>query len=154
MTIRDLVASAGLPEIRHAEPLTDGPGLDNRLTLLTLIDGQQLLARNPVAGVQLQDQAPRAAFLGQQQIGAPRVYATAADGSSLVEWIPGISLADHLRANDTAADPEDIAWEWLGASLAAVHTVKLSDAAKRKLNGWHELLISWIDTVPEQLCES
>lgn len=124
MTIRDLVANAGLPGIQHLEALTDGPGMDNKLSLVTLTNGEQVLGREPLVADELRDQAPRMAFLAQHDIGAPVVYATASDGSSLVEWIPGVSLADHLAASDTTADPEDIVWTWLGTSLAAVHTVR------------------------------
>ncbi|WP_168207380.1 phosphotransferase family protein [Microlunatus elymi] len=123
MTIRDLVADSGLPSIQHLEALTGGARMDNKLTLVTLTNGQQLLARKPIAADDLQDQAPRSSFLAQLGIGFPKVYATAPDGSSLVEWIPGVSFADRLAAPETTPDPEDVVWTWLGESLAAVHAV-------------------------------
>lgn len=120
MRIEDLVAQAGLPAVRSTRPLTDGPGLDNRLTLLDLEDGRRVLARQP-HGAELHDQTPRARFLEHHRVGAPKLYAAGADGSTLVEWIVGTSLAEHVAAaDDHATDP---VWRQLGAALAAVHAV-------------------------------
>lgn len=124
MDVHDLLDGVDLPKIRQLKVLTDSAGIDNTLTLITLADGRQLVARQPVVAGELGDQAPRAAFLERQHIGFPKVYATAADGSSLVEWISGTTLADYISARHPAARTEDDVWQWLGASLAAVHAVK------------------------------
>lgn len=101
MKIEKLVVQAGLPPIRSIRPLTNGRGMDNILNLVTLSDDRQVLARQPIGAAMAADSAPRAAFLSQHQVGAPTVDATSADGSSLVEWIPGTSLAARLA--DSAA---------------------------------------------------
>lgn len=120
MLLRDLVAVAGLPAVREVQRLTDGPGLDNVLSLITLVNDQQLLARQPRTAEARQDPAPRAAFLREHSVGAPKTYATSPDGSSLVEWIPGSSLGAHLGTKAAADDP---VWHQLGISVAAIHAV-------------------------------
>lgn len=122
MTLDDLVAEAGLPGVQRVRSLTDGPGLDNHLSLVTLTDGRRLLSRKPVQG-EPRDQTIRAAFLAQHRVGAPQIYATAADGTSLVEWIPGTPLADFLTAPDNDTATTERVWRHVGAALAAVHAV-------------------------------
>lgn len=148
MTVQDLVADAGLPEIRDIQPLTDGPGLDNKLSLVTFVDGRQLLAREPLADGARQDHSLRAAFLERHGVGAPNVYATAADGSSLVEWIVGTSLADHLAANSADPSADEPVWNWLGISLAAVHAVVFPAPLQGNL-GPSELTLRPVDPVDD-----
>lgn len=119
MTLHDLVADAGLPPIREVHQLTDGAGLDNVLSLITVVDGRQFLARQPRTDDARQDPAPRAAFLDRYSVGAPKTYATSPDGSSLVEWIPGSSLTAHPGSQA----PDDPVWHQLGISIAAIHAI-------------------------------
>ena len=133
MEITDLVAKAGLPAITEIRPLSGGRGMDNRLSLVSLSDDRQVLARQPIYSLTDADPAVRSMFLRQHQVGAPEVYATAEDGSVLVEWIPGMSLADFLAMHGASSPSTASTWRRLGTCMAAVHRLRFPAPLQGKI---------------------
>nr|WP_294695355.1 phosphotransferase [uncultured Friedmanniella sp.] len=114
-----LVAQAGLPPVLRSDAFDGGAlGLDNSLTRAVLADGREVLLRvNPA-----QPLAPdrRALFLAACGVGAPTFHAADGNGASLVDFIPGLPLADLVVAGEDTAE----IWERTGAAFARVHAVR------------------------------
>lgn len=139
MMLSRLVSEAGLPPIVEATRIDDqGFGLDNVLTRATLEDGTEVLLRfNPA-----EKRAPRlrALFLARHQVGAPRLYASDDEGTSLLAFVPGRSLAEQIA--DIGAD--DQVWKRAGAAFARVHAVKFPAPLQGEF-GANELVLTPLD---------
>ncbi len=116
--LRRLVAVAELPAVAVIEPADPASyGLDNRLTLGVLEDGQAVLLRQN--SDVLVSPRPRVDFLRRNGIPMPNLYAADDAGNSLWEFIPGRPLADLVATGAC----NDTVWHQTGAALATVHAV-------------------------------
>lgn len=115
-TLRALHATTSLPAIRSMSEVSD-PGMDNQLLLARLVDDRQVLLRQSPR----QEPAPygRASFLIAHAIGAPTLYAANERGATLVEFIPGPTLAAVAQQGPIT----DEVWRQVGQTYGRIHAV-------------------------------
>ena len=111
-----LIDAAGLPPVTSTEPVV-GHGLDNTLLKAVLSDGHAVLLRR--TKYKCRPPWPRAAFLAEHGVGAPRLLAANVDGDSLVDFVDGQPLADLVEAGRA----DDDTWEMVGNAFGKVHAV-------------------------------
>jgi aminoglycoside phosphotransferase (APT) family kinase protein len=115
--LRELVAAAGLPEVREFAPI-NGHGFDHTIVLATLADGRRVVLRH-------RHSQPRplpvrlARFLEDHDVPAPRLLG-GNEEATLYEYAPG----ETLSALAGAGRMTDELWRSVGTAFRRLHAVR------------------------------
>ncbi|MGY4765290.1 aminoglycoside phosphotransferase family protein [Kribbella sp. CWNU-51] len=119
--LHELVAAAGLPEVRSTKPLR-GHGFNHEILRATLADSRQIVLRR-----RRQASRPlphgRTRFLSEHAVPAPALLG-GNEHATLYEYIPGemlSTLVDEDRMTDDA-------WRTVGTAFRRVHAVRFPSA--------------------------